>query len=76
MNDFGPPIDVRAEMARKCVEAQRAQDDWLEDVLAGLLAAGCTGDEIEVQRFQSDPGRVVVGVRGVQKYEHRITMKY
>jgi hypothetical protein len=55
------------------MDAVREQNAWLEDVLAGLLAAGCSKDEIEVRRFQDDPLRVVVAVRGVPKYEHRIT---
>lgn len=63
--------DPRAVMRRKAAEMQTARSEWLEDVIAGLLAAGCTKDEIQVQEFQSDPLRTVVAVRGVPKYEWR-----
>jgi hypothetical protein len=46
------------------------QNAWLEDVLAGLLINGVARDEVEIRRFQDEPWRVVVAVRGVPKYEH------
>jgi hypothetical protein len=41
-------------------------NNWLEDVMAGLLTNGVRIDEIKVQHY---PGRTVVTVRGVPKYE-------
>jgi hypothetical protein len=58
-------------MREKAAEMLNARADWLEDVLAGLLAAGVSIGEIEVQEFQSEPLRTVVAVRGVPKYEWR-----
>lgn len=52
--------------------ALREQNEWLEDVLAGLLINGVAVDEIEIQQFNYDPLRVVVAVRGVPKYENTI----
>lgn len=63
------------EITLRCNRALREQNDWLEDVLAGLLTAGLTMDEIEVRTFQHDPLCVVVAVRGEAKYEHRITFE-
>jgi hypothetical protein len=57
-------------------EAMMEQNAWLEDVLAGLLINGVTKDEIEVRRFQDNPLKVVVAVRGVPKYEHTIKLTY
>lgn len=47
--------------------ATRARMDWLEDVLAGLLANGVRIDEVEVQEHPGN--RTVVAVRGTPRYE-------
>lgn len=57
------------------LKAQREQSDWLEDVLAGLLINGVAQDDIEVLYFTHEPGRCVVRVCGVPKYEHRISFR-
>lgn len=44
--------------------------EWLEDVLAGLLAAGVPQVDIEVQEHPSNVTRVAV--RGEVKYEWRV----
>lgn len=62
--------EYRKELERLAAE----QAYWLEDVLAGLLVAGCSESDIEVRRFQDDPLRIVVAVRGVPKYEHKISL--
>lgn len=49
----------------------KARAEWLEDVLAGLLAAGCTKDQIEVQ--EHPVSRTVVCVNGEPKYEWKFT---
>lgn len=61
--------------AQPWLDAHRAQTEWLEDVIAGLLINGVQQEEIEIHYFQSEPGRCVVVVRGSPKYEHRITFK-
>jgi len=44
-----------------------ARAEWLEDALAGLMAAGCAYEDIQVQHH---PGaRIVVCVKGAPKYE-------
>ena len=48
------------------------QANWLEDVLAGLLINDVSRLDIEIRYFQNDPFRIVVAVRGVVKYEHKI----
>ena len=58
------------------MEALAEQNAWLEDVLAGLLINGVAEDEIEVRRFQDNPLKVVVAVRGVPKYEHTIKISF
>ena len=67
--------DPRDIVRAKAAEMQQARADWLEDVLAGLLAAGCTRDDIDVREFQSEPLRTVVAVRGEPKYEWRGVFK-
>ena len=47
--------------------ATRARMDWLEDVLAGLLANGVRIDDVEVQEHPGN--RTVVVVRGTPRYE-------
>lgn len=47
--------------------ATRARMDWLEDVVAGLLANGVRIDEIDVQEHPGN--RTVVIVRGTPRYE-------
>lgn len=59
--------NVVAEVHARMRAAMRSRSEWLEDVLAGLLAAGCSREEIEVQ-YHPDC-RVVVCVQGVPKYE-------
>lgn len=52
--------------------ATRARDEWLEDVIAGLLATGITRDRIAIQ---AHPGnRTVVAVRGEPRYEYTIAV--
>lgn len=63
--------DPRDVMRQKATEMQFARAEWLDDVIAGLLAAGCLKSEIEVRSFRDDPLRTVVAVRGVPKYEWR-----
>ena len=63
-------------MDQKARDALSEQYAWLEDVLAGLLINGVTQDDIEVRRFQDDPLRVVVAVRGEPKYEHTIKVRF
>lgn len=47
--------------------ADRARAEWLEDVLAGLVMAGVSKNDIEVQEH---PGGVTrVAVRGLVKYQ-------
>lgn len=47
-----------------------ARAEWLEDVLAGLLAAGVSAEEIEIQHH---PNLILaVTVRGEEKYRHQI----
>ncbi len=75
MGEWGSVEDPQHGMERmqdKMREAIRAEAAWLEDVLAGLLINGVHNDEIEVRRFQSDPLRVEVWVRGEAKYRHNI----
>lgn len=60
---------------RSYLEAAREQNDWLEDVLAGLLINGVPETDIEIRRFINDPLRIVVAVRGEPKYEHRIVWR-
>jgi hypothetical protein len=63
---------TRSLMEQKVMEAVRAQAEWLEEVLAGLLSAGVAQDDIEIRRFQSDPCRTVVAVKGEPKYENTV----
>lgn len=54
--------------------AIRDRAEWLEDVLAGMLAAGCDQSEIEVQEH---PGsRTIVCVRGEPKYEWKLSTSH
>lgn len=46
-------------------------NEWMEDILAGLLVCGVKRDEIAVQHHPRN--RTVILVRGVQKYEWRGT---
>ncbi|AVT76662.1 hypothetical protein RPPS3_25990 [Rhodopseudomonas palustris] len=50
--------------------ARKSRGEWLEDVLAGLLAAGCLRSEISVEDHPG--GRTIVLVSGILKYEHEI----
>ncbi|MFL9499245.1 hypothetical protein ACJMQP_04225 [Rhodopseudomonas palustris] len=55
-----PTADVAAQISA-------SRSEWLEDVLAGLLAAGTPRDAIVV--WDHGDGRTTVAVHGVQKYE-------
>jgi hypothetical protein len=61
---------VSDELNRRCREAIDLRNEWLEDVIAGLLAAGCTKDELCLQEYPNM--RTVVCVNGVPKYEFKI----
>ena len=52
---------------RRTIEEQR---EWLEDVLAGLLSNGVRHNEIRIHRH---PDRTVVTVRGIAKYELKLS---
>lgn len=52
-------------------EASKAEAAWLEDVLAGLMVAGVSQDEIEIRRY-AHRLLVEVAVRGEVKYRHEI----
>ena len=47
--------------------------EWLEDIIAGLMAAGVREDEIQIQEHPDL--RTVVCVRGEPKYQFRINLK-
>jgi hypothetical protein len=53
-------------VANKVSEMNVARNDWLEDVLAGLLTNGVTTDEVEVLHHAD--GRLSVQVRSVERY--------
>lgn len=53
--------------------AFKARAEWLEDVLAGLMACGVRQDEIDVQEFP-DELKTRVAVRGVVKYEWAVNV--
>ncbi len=56
-------------------EAMRAEADWLEDILAGLLINGIHKEEIEICRYQNDPLHITVKVKGTVKYQYRTILK-
>jgi len=71
MTDDGKPFleitpRIMDELAEMASEMGRDRAAFLEDALAGLLAAGVKKDEIELQEW---PGvRTVIVVRGTPRY--------
>lgn len=61
---------INDEIAALCKAAMDSKLEWLEDIVAGLMAAGCTKEEIQIQEHPNC--RTVVCVRGVPKYEWKI----
>lgn len=52
------------------LRAIRNRADWLEDVIAGLMAAGVKQNEIEINDYPN--GRTIVTVRGEPKYQWKL----
>lgn len=55
----------------QCRRSTFELNEWMEDILAGLLVCGVKRDEIVVQHHPRN--RTVILVCGVQKYEWRST---
>ena len=65
-------IDWDAERRRLATKAAGEKANWLDDVIAGLMVNGVTKDEIEIREY---PDATRVAVRGVERYEFKITFK-
>jgi hypothetical protein len=59
----------RSRKIEKLVEeALSIQNNWLEDVLAGLLINGVSKDRIKIERQSFSPNSIKVYVDGIMKY--------